>query len=345
MIRSTSGDTPDFSSYFRDATLESDSKVFICYTFASWLFNTLAAMLENFSFVLPLFNEQRRLHHHKKILSLVKDCIVIDAGSSDSTLEILHSFDLRNLRVIVIDTSRSQARTPEWYQEVINYCNTEWILLGNAGHLYTESLLKEINSLCLNPSLKAISVPNYHYFLQYPDSSFGSHRRKFSMSTLVSRPLGKRLVLAKPLVIKHRFINWSSFRIHNELPIEKINNCNIATTTKCVYSFRDEDTCSLEIKHAKYATTHAKDLSKMQSVCPSQAGFIFTYLKHFLYCWLFKGSVIDGQRGFISAHYWASYHLSVKIRLWELHNNLNEDKVIHMNNKLRFSLLNHERML
>ena len=103
-----------------------------------------------------------------------------------------------------------------------------------------------------------------------------------------------------------------------------------------IYSFRDENSYSLELKHARYADLHAQDLIKLEADHKiNQLSLAKAYFGHFFHCWIFKASCLQGVRGFVSAHYWASYHLSVKIRLWEIHNKIDNNSIINMHNSRR----------
>lgn len=292
-------------------------------------------MLENFSFFLPVYNESHRLLHHRRALSLLRHATIIDAGSTDGTLEIVHGWGLPFLQIVIIPNPHSEPRTPTWYQKVIKYSATKHFMIGNVGHVYSVSLLRELDVLCSNRDVDVVSIPNLHYFCNQLDSTFGDYRPPLSPSALASLLFPPKQRTSGQL-LHCDVIDWRLFRIHNELPVAINNPIVLKRAKNCIYSFRDEDTYSLEIKHAGYSTSHAKDLQGLGYKKPiSQRMLFITYFAHFFHCWLYKASFIQGVAGFVTAHYWASYHLSVKIRLWELQNNLTQQSLVKMHNYRR----------
>jgi hypothetical protein len=149
-------------------------------------------MLSNFTLYLPIFNEFKRLKHHRIALSHLTYATVIDAGSSDQSLDLINSWHLPNLRIRSIPNPESKARSPSWDQTVIADLQTKYFMIGNVGHVYSISLLRELDELCADGLIDCISIPNYHFFCNQLDSSFGEYRHSVAPSSIISRLLPLR---------------------------------------------------------------------------------------------------------------------------------------------------------
>ena len=296
-------------------------------------------MLSRFTFFLPIFNEAHRLKHYRTSLSILKYATIIDAGSTDGSLEILRSWNLSHLHIKSIPNQKSIARSPSWYQKVIEDLQTKYFMIGNAGHVYSISLLQELDLLCCDKTIDYVSIPNYHFFCDRLSSSFGDYHPSKGLSLFISNLLPLWNSSSRQL-LHPGIIDWSKYQIHNELPINSNKLMIWKKAKNPIFSFRDEDSYSIELKHAGYSSSHAKDLITLGfSGRVTQPSLLMTYFGHFFHCWIFKASILQGVRGFITAHYWASYHISVKIRLWEIQNKITTASIVLTNNARREQLM------
>ena len=298
----------------------------------------------HYTLVLPLFNEAKRLHHFKSTFSFLRYVRVIDAGSTDNTLNILKSWGHPGLDIITIVNRDSKPRDPEWYQKTLHNLPTKYFLFGNAGHCYTFQLLQELEAICSDLKPDIVEIQNHHHFMGSIDSTFGSYIPKYAPAQIFKFLSNSKSIRSGEL-LHLDVIDWSQYRLHNELPIRRNFDPKIISSKYPIYSFRDETSESLEIKHSGYATSHAQDslsLGLMQSSPKkiTQLSMFVAYFGHFFHCWLYKGSIFQGVKGLISAHYWASYHFSVKVRAYEIINGLSADRLINLNNTLRSKLSN-----
>lgn len=288
--------------------------------------------LHNFTFFLPIFNEAHRLFHHRTALSFIQHAVIIDAGSTDESLNIIRGWDLPHVSIRSILNPDSKPRTPSWYQQVLECMTTKYFMMANAGHVYSVSLLRELDYICSDMRVDAISIPNHHFFCNELDSSFGSFLPSIAPCSISARFIHpskpKSAALLHPDII-----DWRKYCLHNELPICTNNELVWKSAKNPIFSFRDEDTRSIEFKNADYSTTHADHLMHLEPRLEiSQFSMFITYFGHFFHAWLLKGSITQGVRGFITAHYWASYHTSVKIRFWEKQNQLDAKSIVAMHN-------------
>lgn len=304
--------------------------------------NSCSSPFANYTLILPVFNEAKRLLHFQSTFSFLKHVRVVDAGSTDETLSILESWRHPGLDIISIINRESKPRTPEWYQKTLSDLPTKYFLFGNVGHCYTFGLLQELEMISLSRGVDVVHIPNHHYFMGGVNSTFGSYLPRSSPAK-IANTLFRPFVPRSGQFLSPDVIDWSQYRLHHELPLKYDLHLKIITSKNVVYSFRDENTESLERKHAGYATTHAKDVLKLltdktHSKKMTQLGFLKIYFGHFFHCWLFKGAISQGIPGLISAHYWASYHFSVKVRIWEDLNGFSSENVVACNNSLRSNL-------
>jgi len=269
---------------------------------------------------------------------LLKHVRVVDAGSTDLTLNLIQGWNFPHLELLTLLNQDSMPRTPQWYKTVLAGLETKYFLFGNTGHVYSLTLLKELDNICSDSTVDAVYIPNWHTYSGVLDSSFGTYLPRFSLASLAAH-LHKRRKFKSGSLLHLGVIDWSKYRLHQELPLRSFPAVRLMIAKNHISSFRDETSESIERKHATYATIHAKDLlGKRSSKLPSQFDFLLAYFGHFFHAWLYRGSCMQGVRGFITAHYWASYHTSLKIRQWEGIQGLTLDVINERHNEIKQQL-------
>jgi glycosyltransferase involved in cell wall biosynthesis len=290
----------------------------------------------SFTFILPVFNESARVSYHARTLNAVSDSIVVDAGSTDNTTELVQK--LAPCAKLIAQPNPSGVRSVIWYKRILAHVRTGYVLFGNAGHIYPTELLKEIEYAITAYSPDVLRSRNVHYYAGRKDSAIGP-ARIIDLHTLINFFY---LMTTRPsthysgLVVKAALVDWSVFQTHRELCIRPAKKISIYNC-KCNYaSFRDDDSASIEIKNARYASDHASYLSESLSFSVTQWRLVFTYIKHVFNCYLLKGAFIQGVSGLIYSHYFASYHVSVLVRLWEHQQGISSrDLVLSLNHNIR----------
>jgi (heptosyl)LPS beta-1,4-glucosyltransferase len=115
------------------------------------------------SLCIATFNEEQYIHYPmESCIDFVDEVVIVDGGSSDSTLEKLHSYGPK-VRVISTDNP------PMFHinkQKAIEAAKGEWILQLDADEAVSEKLKKEILEIINDPkSAAAYRVPRSNFFL------------------------------------------------------------------------------------------------------------------------------------------------------------------------------------
>lgn len=135
--------------------------------------------MKKLSVALAVFNEESRLENClRSIDGLADEIVIVDGGSTDTTLAIAQTF---NARVIHSDNP------PIFHinkQKAVDACRGEWILQLDADEVVTPELREEILAI-LSPQSSGFYIPRKNFFCgrwlrkggQYPDYIIRLFRR------------------------------------------------------------------------------------------------------------------------------------------------------------------------
>lgn len=299
------------------------------------------ARIKSFTYVLPFLNEESRIPFHLHIARSLEYFILVDAGSSDNSLDLFRK-DPNLAHVNIVSLHHRGPRSADWYKAVIKLVNTEYFIISNCGHIYSHQLLKEFDAICSSRSVKTVKARKSHYIYNKQDYTMGNIILKPSLYELFInfRLIKDPILISPPTVYSKNIFDWSNYKIHDEMPLQAKYKNSFIVTKSSIATFRDEDSASIELKHCNYSTVDAKDQLRVKKEHITAFVLLTTYFKHFYFYWLVKGSIHQGVSGFISSHYRASYHLSVKIRKWEMQCGFNKSKILELNACIRNNLIN-----
>ncbi len=167
-------------------------------------------------------NGERRLAHVLDSLKNFNEVLVVDTGSTDSSIEIANSF--LNTRVV----SRNFIGFGPSHNEAAELAKHDWILSLDADEVLSPALNQEILSLKLNPHC-VYSLPFKNFFNGkwirwcgwYPESHVRLYHRKSTCFTeaLVHEGVqteGKRVILLKNFVHHYSYDSLSDFLVKME---------------------------------------------------------------------------------------------------------------------------------
>ena len=111
-------------------------------------------MLESITPILLTFNEERNIGRTLSRLSWAHDIVVVDSGSSDDTVNILHSCD--NVRVY---SRKFDNHSSQWaFALKQTGIETDWVLALDADYLLTPDLVSELKSLNPGNDISGYSI-------------------------------------------------------------------------------------------------------------------------------------------------------------------------------------------
>lgn len=111
-------------------------------------------MLEQITPLILTFNEELNIRRTLEQLSWAKDIVVVDSGSTDTTLNILSEFP--NVRIF---NNEFSSHAKQWNFGLKHTgINTEWVLALDADYVLTNELIKELAALDPPASLMGYQV-------------------------------------------------------------------------------------------------------------------------------------------------------------------------------------------
>jgi len=127
----------------------------------------------NLSLCMIVKNEEKNLKKFlPNIMDIVSELIVIDTGSTDNTIKISEEFGAK------IYNSKWEGDFAKLRNEVVNYAQSEWILLIDADERITQGLKNEIIKVIIdNSKYSGYFIPRKNYYFgkwlkfggNYPD--------------------------------------------------------------------------------------------------------------------------------------------------------------------------------
>ena len=275
-------------------------------------------ILSNYTVLIPFLNEENRLPLILESLRPVRHVIGIDGGSTDRSTDIFKHYNRKVfLRQNVL--SRFSEVSPQWYEEAYKYSETSYVLLNPCGYIYPIITLKRLDDLARRNQIRAVIFRRFDYYCGklLPTSNALYHLISYNLAAL------SRKSLATSYFINIKYLNNSHYRIHHETSVTISNfRTQVATSSSLkVHYIRSDTSSQWESKHTRYAD--AEILLGWKKRFPITLLVISGYLKAFLDRYIASANILYGIPGFVYSHYWASYHASKYIRIWEKVNTIN----------------------
>lgn len=237
-------------------------------------------------------NEERNIRDCLNSVRWADEIIVVDAGSSDKTVQLARKF-----------TKKVLVRPWEGFGPAKNFALSkakgEWILWLDADERVTEELRKEIISVVAtkNGQLVAYDVPRKAFFLGRWIKHCGWYPGR--VVRLFRRDAG---TFTEPNVHEELIVNGSRGHLQSDL-----------------LHYTDPDLFHYFTKFNRYTSLAAEDLegSGRRFALPH---LLFRPLWTFMRMYIVKRGFLDGMQGFILCVLSSAYVFTKYAKLWELTN-------------------------
>lgn len=246
------------------------------------------------SVVIVVKNEERNI---KDALESVKDfgeIVVVDAFSSDSTVEICREYPVR----IYQHEWQGYAKQK---QLAIGYANNEWVLLLDADERVTPGLKEEISGLFSkgNITRHGFYIPRKNYFLGkwirhsgwWPDCTLRLFRK--DLAQIEEREVHEKVTVKGSTGYLKNPLEHFTYRKLSEF-IKKMDDYSTLAAKEILSKNPHPSTASLLLK---------------MTVRP-----LFTYFKMFI----IRQGIRDGIHGFILAILYSFYTFLKYLKAWEM---------------------------
>jgi glycosyltransferase involved in cell wall biosynthesis len=243
------------------------------------------------SVVIVVRNAERTIGQAIRSAGFADECLVVDTGSTDQTLEIIKESGVR----LLLHSWEGYAKTKQW---AVEQAANDWVFLLDADEMITEGLSKEVGeTLVTKPdSIDGFSCPRKNYFLGkwmrwggwYPDRVV----RLFRKSQ----------------------VQFTQVQVHETVQV----NGDLGTLQSPLEHFTDDTLKDYLYKLNIYTTLSAKDLTEKGKHC-HWWDLWFRPIWMLLRMAIFKLGILDGWRGILLAAL-SGIHVLVKyakLRNWE----------------------------
>lgn len=275
----------------------------------------------DFTVVLSTFNEEARVEAALRNFHGRAHLMVVDNFSTDKTVEIAKRYTDQ----IVFRTNPGWG-SPDCYRFRMDLAPTNYMLFALAGQIHPPALVDLYAEVAREGRFKAVATYNIV-------CSYGVEVTTYTRP--YSNPDGGFKFCDK------RAIDLSRSVIHSELPFTGDKRDILYPPRRreyCIFSFRDDNSNSTELKHARYANEDAR-ARFAKGARAGLGSFAFAFCRHLFGCLLWRGAILQGMPGLINSLWRANYFLSVEIRIWELQNGLTPDAIKAAHAKLKEGIL------
>lgn len=209
----------------------------------------VANMLKSCTLVIPVFNEEKRIHNLLNKYNMVQNILLLDNYSTDKTIEL--ALNIRPGITVVKSKNNGSPGTTN-IMDALGAVKTEWCMFTIASETYPYELLKELD--------KITSKHNEYDAVRIYRQSYTA-----GIKTHVNRVLFKRLLLKRYVpsgqVFRVKLFDSESSRIHQEFTI-KTNWDRIKILDPILFNIkhaRSFDPRTNVIKSLEYARIEALD--------------------------------------------------------------------------------------
>jgi glycosyltransferase involved in cell wall biosynthesis len=258
--------------------------------------------------VIPVKNEEKNLATCLQRLGKFADILVVDSGSTDSTLEIAAIY---SANVLQFSWDGAFPKKRNW--ALLNYnFKTEWVLFLDADEVVDDSFCSELAKSLQNTDKAGYWINYRNYFLGQP-IRYGISQRKLALFR-VGCGLYER--------IEENAWSGLDMEIHEHPvlsgPVGELTSCIDHRDFRGLDSFLKRHIEYAKWEAERYQALHDSGLNNAVHLTERQR-FKYRHLGKWWYPWLyfsatyfFKFGFLDGRTGFATAFYKAWYFETIR---------------------------------
>ncbi len=256
--------------------------------------------MNNITFIIFTYNEEKRLPFVLRNFSKFGRICIMDGGSTDRTKEIAESMRASFFRRP--PSIRPNVETPENFELIKSFLNTDWIYWGYADNIAPKTLLEKLAEISRQNNIKQVLIPLYTYLW--------GNTKKYALKSYA------------PFFFHKDFVDFSGNHIHGIGNFLGTKEQILTLPSREEYALKHFSTYNVTKfvhGHMKYAETEAQE--KFQS--GKKFSVIKLFKAIFYYTWIFgKNNFKNGKLGLLITLNYIFYRVMTYTRLYELENNI-----------------------
>ncbi len=259
--------------------------------------------MSNITFVIFVYNEEKRIELLVRNLIKYGQVLFMDDGSTDNSKQLAENLGAKFIRRPV---GPAYVETQEMLEFVEKLVVTPWVFWGYVDNFLPKTLLEKITEISNQDKIKYVYVPIFTYLWGdtkniYVKAAYGCFWRK-------------------------GMVDFSQNRIHNMGKFVGKEEDKLKLPMRLEYAMRHFSLYDMEkflSGHWRYAKTEAElkfaDGKRLTPV------YLLGSMAH--YVWLFWGGIKSGMRGILVSLLYAFFRLMVCVKLYELEHGWNLETI------------------
>ncbi len=261
--------------------------------------------MSNITFVIFTYNEEKRLPFILRNFSKYGRICIMDGGSTDRTREIAESMGATYFRRPA--SNKMNVETPENYEFIKNFLDTEWIYWGYADNIAPKTLLEKLTEMSRQDKIKYVLMPLYTYLW--------GNTKHYAQKGYA------------PFFFHKDFIDFTNNHIHGIGKFTGRKEQLLVLPNKEKYALKHFSTYNVEKfvrNHMKYAEQEAQE--KFQTGQKFSVWRLFRAM--FAYAWIFgRRNYKNGKLGLLIILNYIFYWVMTYTRLYELERDISLETI------------------
>jgi glycosyltransferase involved in cell wall biosynthesis len=261
--------------------------------------------MNNITFIIFTYNEEKRLPFVLRNFSGLGRICIMDGGSTDRTKEIAESFGASFFSRP--PSAGANVETPENFNFIKTFLNTDWIYWGYADNIAPKALLDKLAEISNQDRIKQVLIPIYTYLW--------GNTKNYALKGYA------------PFFFHKDFVDFSGNHIHGIGKFTGNKDQILTLPNKEQYALKHFSAYN-EVKfvsgHMRYAEVEAQE--KFAAAQKFSLWRLFRAM--FAYAWMFtKQGYKNGKLGVLIMLNYISYRVMAYTRLYELENNITLENI------------------
>lgn len=256
--------------------------------------------MASISAVLIVKNEEKKLADCLKSLQWVDEVVILDSGSTDSTLDIARDFSVNFFANIKVSVNKEWQGFGVQRERAAALATSDWIFMIDADERVTEELAQEMKT--------AVQGQDAVYMVNRLSWCFGRFIKHSGLyPDWVPRLYPRNKAGFDKTRVHERLVN------SQQLPVKKFS----AHLLHYVYD---------SIRHQQQKAAHYAEEWACQKAAAGKSASLTKASLHALTCFLrmyiFRGGFLDGKQGFLLATLLSQATFAKYAELWNLKNRI-----------------------